>query len=928
MNSKGQSPLIEPLTDREADVLALLVEGKTNREIAEVLVLSINTVKWYNRQIYGKLGVKNREGVAERARALGLVGIDESARPQRQIYNLPHPATPLLGRERELEELESLLLDGRTRIVSIIGPGGMGKTRLAIELAQRLNGRFVDGAAFVPLAPLQSEESIVPAIAQSLRFTFQGGSQDEKTQLLNFLRRKELLLVLDNYEHLIKSASLLIEIAEAAPNLKMVVTSREKLKLRIEQLYPLQSLSLISWETVAQAEQDPAVRLFLEYGLRVRPNFELQTEDLDALHQILQLVDGMPLAIILASAWLELLTPVEIGAEIEKNIDFLEADYQDLPGRQRSMRAVFDAAWNQLNEAEQKVFSSLSVFQGGFTLDAARMVVGATPGILLGLVSRSLLNRDENGRFEIHELLRQFAADKLNMLIDWKTAVRSYHSAYYCTLLQHHTVNWYNARQIEALAEVTLEDDNIQRAWHWALLQGEFGQLANSIHSWARFHEWRGRLEEGKRICVTIIEKAESKSKESTIFPDCLRLWAKALIWLSRFTYDDRIALLKLEQSMALLERLKSAGYDVLQEKAFLLLRRSTSLLTLNLLEARQSAEQSLHLYRKLGNQWGIAQSLHNLNHIDFRTGALDLNTDKGQAVLDIYNKMGDLRSQISHMAQQGIFLKVLGQFERAEQMERDVLSRSKELDNRTKVSQANLTYTLLWRGKFAEAYQMAKESLEICRNLGHRHTEVWTQYSLSQILMHKGHYKSSRQSLADGLIVAEAIGDRDNEAALYGTLGQLGIIASDHNEAQAAFTKSAEIFRESPHSLTDFSKAGLGYMAIYLNQLEKARRYLIEGIVTALSIKNYQQNLFALTGVALLLVKMGDNIRALEIWTLAKTQPMVARSIWFEEVVGRVIDKEIANLPSETAAAAQERGRGLDLWETAESFLQELATP
>jgi DNA-binding CsgD family transcriptional regulator len=314
MSSDDNRRLVEPLTGREQEVLALLVQGKTNRQVAETLVLSLNTVKWYNRQIYGKLGVANREELVERARELGLVPPEQEQAPS--PYPLPVASTPLIGRETELSELRRLLQDG-ARLVSLVGPGGIGKTRLALEAAHRLAAASQTAPPSSSSLALQGPEGLAPAIAQALRFTFVADlSRDEKAQLLDYLRGKSLLLVLDNFEHLVDGAGLLADIVQAAPGVKLLVTTRERLKLQAEQVYPLAGLGYSPRETPAEAAAEPAMQLFLHHARRVRPSFALREQDLPAFEQLFRLVGGMPLALILAATWVEMMGPAEIAAEV------------------------------------------------------------------------------------------------------------------------------------------------------------------------------------------------------------------------------------------------------------------------------------------------------------------------------------------------------------------------------------------------------------------------------------------------------------------------------------------------------------------------------------------------------------------------------------------------------------------------------------
>jgi hypothetical protein len=216
-----------------------------------------------------------------------------------------------------------------------------------------------------------------------------------------------------------------------------------------------------------------------------------------------------------------------------------------------------------LRDEEQHIFSHLSVFRGGFTRPAARQVCGpelsqpALRRILAALVGKSFLRYDPTpDRYDLHELLRQFGVEKLAQALEVERIVRDRHSAYFCALLHRHTENWHTAQQLETLAAVTREADNMQPAWRWALAQGEWQRLVQAIDSWGWYHNWQGRYADGEAFCQAIIQKAETQANvETAVSPDCLRLWAKALAWHGFFTVDQSVALRELQQSLALLER-------------------------------------------------------------------------------------------------------------------------------------------------------------------------------------------------------------------------------------------------------------------------------------------------------------------------------------------------------------------------------------
>ena len=419
-----------------------------------------------------------------------------AAAAARARSRLPEPDNPLIGRERELAEVLAFLQND-ARLVSVVGPGGIGKTRLALEVAHRLVDDAGYRAIFVNLAPVMEMEEIAPAVVRALELeSDQGDSEAIRRRLLEYLRDRRLLLVLDNAEHLLGGhplgiAELVGAILQTAPNVRLLVTSREPLKLRAEQVYPLSGLAYKEWTTPVEAAREPAVQLFLHHAQRVRPAFRLRSEHLEPLQAVVQLTEGMPLALILAAGWVKVLTPAEIAAELERSLDFLEATHRDVPARQQSVRAVFDATWARLSEREQALFAALSVFRGGFTREAAEAVTGASARELLMLVDRSLLYRRERERFDVQELLRQFAAEKLEQA-GASQAVRDAHSAFYMEGLGRLLPKLKGPEQLAALDAIEADFDNVRLAWRRACESDHWEHFRRACESLCLFALMRG----------------------------------------------------------------------------------------------------------------------------------------------------------------------------------------------------------------------------------------------------------------------------------------------------------------------------------------------------------------------------------------------------------------------------------------------------
>ncbi len=407
---------------------------------------------------------------------------------------LPAALTPLVGREQELAELSLLLLKPEVRIVTLVGVGGMGKTRLAQELGRACLAAFADGVVYVALAPLADSAALAPSILAALD---EPPGSDPRQVLLTILRPRRLLLILDNFEHLIGGAALVTEIAEAAPQVTILATSRERLNLRGEHQYLLGGLAIASDDADA-----PALRLFVERARYVRPDFTLDQANQAAALRICRLVDGMPLGIELAATWIETLAPDEIAAEIAQNLDFLAAEWRDLPERQRSMRAVFDWSWQHLSQAEREVFARLAVFRGGFSRQAAQVVAGASLPVLTRLLHQALLQpADTPGRYGLHELLRQFADEQLQRRPAECMATQERHLAFFLALAERGDPEAPRDKHEPWLSEVARDHDNIRAALAFCLHPPSAGAPGGESDQGAHAFQ---RIEHGLRLAGAV----------------------------------------------------------------------------------------------------------------------------------------------------------------------------------------------------------------------------------------------------------------------------------------------------------------------------------------------------------------------------------------------------------------------------------------
>jgi diguanylate cyclase (GGDEF)-like protein len=477
------------------------------------------------------------------------------------LINLPVQLTPFVGRERELAIIGAKLGDPDCRLLTLTGPGGVGKTRLALEAAAALVDAFHDGVWFVPLAPLQSADGILPAVAHALSFDYRRVG-DPQRQLLDHLSESNMLLVLDNLEHLLdgadgaNGADLVAEMLRAAPEVRILATSRARLNVHGEHVltlegmdYPVLSPGAGDENLVVPSRQVPgagkgrdAPELFLASARRAQPDLALTEDDLARVAEICRLVEGLPLAIVLAAGWVSALSPAEIAAEIRQSLDILETDMRGIPAegavggeRHRSIRAVFGHSWSLLSEREREVFRGLSVFRGSFTRLAARQVAGASLRELMALVNKSLLQHVSRERYQVHELLRRYGTERLDETPDGGRAVRDRHCGYYTGVVEAWGAGQpFGSLWTATVAEMDVEIENARAAWDWALAQGDVGQLDRSAEGLCRcYNRWR-RREEGITMCQSAAERLLSMASDemsTTVYLSWNSALARILAW-------------------------------------------------------------------------------------------------------------------------------------------------------------------------------------------------------------------------------------------------------------------------------------------------------------------------------------------------------------------------------------------------------------
>jgi predicted ATPase len=433
------------------------------------------------------------------------------------LTNLPAQSTLFVGRKQELKALVGRMSTPGVRLLTLTGPGGIGKTRLALETATvmeaapALGDGFPHGVFFLSLGNHSSVESVVSALVRIFGLSFDEMS-DPLSQLLDFLSSRNPLVVLDNLEHLPEAGMLVSKMLNRSSGLKILATSRTRLMLKGEHLFPLSGLlcpgtplQKTDKTAIFKAEaQYDAVALFLSTARMVQPDMELNAANVDGVMRICELTQGMPLALILAAGWVEIFPPEEIADEIRKSLDFLKAEIQDLPPSHQSMRAVFDSSWNRLPENEKEIFMKLSVFRDSFTMDAVAAVTGigknSVASIAVSLVRKSMLKADPGtGRFEIHPLLRQYVREALDKL-GLAKGMMDAHGNYYLNRVHENEKQLIGEGMLACRQTMDADFANIRQAWFWSVDQGDLASLSRAATGLYVYFDMHTRYHEGEAM--------------------------------------------------------------------------------------------------------------------------------------------------------------------------------------------------------------------------------------------------------------------------------------------------------------------------------------------------------------------------------------------------------------------------------------------
>jgi predicted ATPase/DNA-binding SARP family transcriptional activator len=528
--------------------------------------------------------------------------------PAERPHNLPPTITPFFGRDQELSRLAECFDNPNLRLISLIGAGGFGKTRLALQSATEQLDNFRDGVFFVPLDELSTDEGGAFAIANMLGINL-AGQEEPLQQLVAYLADKELLLVLDSYEHLLPETNMLVKIIRGAPRVSILVTSRQKLNLRGELAINVNGLSLPESARNQAGEESEALALFAACGARARHGFELEESDRPYAAQICRMLDGMPLAIELAAAWLSMLSCRDLAEEIQQGAHILSGTLRDLPERQHSLRAIFDYTWDSLDPEEAALFRRLAVFRGGFDRQAAERVTGSSLLTLKSLLDKSLVRRNFRQGYEMHELARQYSGERMEEAGETE-ATRRKHLAYYLHLMETLSPRLETKEGPALLARLEDDHDNLRAAFDWALASGNLLECVRLAIAIYRMWYWHNHAAEAHRRLEALLAAVQAAGEQ--IPPELVaKVVYRAGVFASLVGEFD-LAQRRLEEALHLNQQIGDRG-----EQAYALNSLGTIYYERNDFDqARRMFEEALAIDREFGMFEKLSVPLSNLAEV------------------------------------------------------------------------------------------------------------------------------------------------------------------------------------------------------------------------------------------------------------------------------------------------------------------------
>ncbi len=774
----------------------------------------------FRQRLLDDLGVEPEDATQHLVRRIAAGDLQGERQPQ---GNLPRPATPFFGRERERMQLAAYLADAERRLITIVGPGGSGKTRLALHVAVDQRPDWRDGVYFISLAEVESADHLADALtAQLLPASLRSGGQMTASRLVDFLRPREILLVLDNFEHLLpEGATFLHTLLWQAPHLKIVVTSQVRLGLPEEWAIHLGGLVLPSEdEPPERLREYGAVRLFLYHAQRVLPGWEPLPEEWPAIARLCRTVAGLPLGIELAASWRRTLSCVEIARAAEEDLDFLRLPQAPHPSPRYSLRLTLERSYALLGDEERRLFRALAVFQGRFDVEAARQVAEVSPEALSVLLDWSLVAEVEEGRWSLHPLLHRFAAELLAAHPEEEAELRERHARYYLALLAGLEGSMAGEEIRAALEAIDRELDNIRAAWNWATASADVEALTRAEAPLFRFYSLRGLFREGeerfRRTAERLLKVGTLPARDLAV-----RLLAECAHFRGRCGRAD--------VAFEVMERAWTLGHDLPNPvtRAVLWLGRGEGLDRVGREEeGREALLKALEIARQIGIPFIEAEALRLLGSLAWRRSDYALALEQLSAALEVSRRMRDRIGESWTLNVMGLVTENMGQYARAVDYYRYALTVMRTLGDRwgESIVLGNLGYIYTRLGMVEKALASYLQDLHICREVGDRRGEGWTLAHLGYLAVFDERYEDALQYGRQALTLAKMVDRRRLQALILTWMGHAEAGLEHGAAAEGLYAQAlARLDALGEQQLRTEPLAGLIRVALARGDLERA---------------------------------------------------------------------------------------------------------
>ncbi len=767
--------------------------------------------------------------------SLETTALFEKIRDARPLAS-PPPAspTPFIGRAKERAELAQWLPQPATRLITLFGPGGIGKTRLALAVAEQQRERFLHGSAYISLEAVDAASNVIPTIGAALHFMFSRTS-DALAQLGNFLQDKELLLILDNFEHVLDAANDLARLLLLAPEIKILVTSRTRLALQAERVFELRGLAyqdvtgfaMLASKNLSRLE---STHLFIERAQRLSSAFAWNDENASEIAHICRAVEGLPLAIELAASLTRSATVETIAAQLEHDLTMLDSDLRDVSERHRSVRAVFEQSWKALNARERAVLQKLSVFRGGFDADAAREIADADAATLGALVDKTLVYRASDTRFNLHALVREFAREKLVrsaseglIAANEEYATHTQHAKFFGEFLAARAARIIGGTQAHTLDELRVEIENARLAWQWFVAQRDVERLNRLAPVLYRFHEAQSLYQQAEtllapaaalsyvaqaRVGATFyfLNKSDDARRELTLAlsrAQAVRDDSESAFCFLQFgnvAFDggDFVQAAQHYETCLAHARVLNDFYlmtDANNNLAFVAVRRG------DLVSARAFCEHAIDAATRIDEKRGIAGARINLALIEYSAGNFDAARVQLELALPLFQAVNDQRGVNMTLANLGELAREQKDLESAQKLYHRALKGYQAIGQPEKIAQQfrNLGEVAMQRADFVQARRLFHDALAVYQRIGARYWEANTYCSLGEIALKTRDVPRAQREFEIALQLAQNI---DAAPRALDALFGLARVDELENNFTRAVEKSAHVIA---HTATEY---------------------------------------------------------------------------------------------------------------------------